>query len=213
MVEATAALRPEEFQLTISVAPTFAAKWLLPRLTSFTEVHPDIELRVLAAEGLANFESDGVDIAVRQGKPPFGPGLVVDLLFEQELVAVCSPALLDDLPQPLRPETISGRVLLNDAHDLWPEFIEQALQLPQPSAAKRVRFNQTALAIDAAIAGQGIALASRFLVSQDIAAGRLVQAVAPTMRGAQSSYVVSPRKPRNAKPTARVRDWLLQLRD
>jgi LysR family transcriptional regulator, glycine cleavage system transcriptional activator len=94
MREATAALRPETSKVTISVTPSFASKWLISRLPEFTEAHPDIELRILATESLSNFHSDGVDIAVRQARPPFGPGIVADLLFEQEVVAVCSPSLL-----------------------------------------------------------------------------------------------------------------------
>ena len=201
MTEATVRLRPEPLRLTISVTPTFASKWLIPRLPAFTGAHPDIELRIVATEGLANFQSDGVDLAVRQDRPPFGPGLVADLLFEQEVVAVCSPMLLGDPPHKLTPEDISRFTLLDDAHDLWPEFIEHALGLPLPPSFKRVSFNQTSLAIDAAIAGQGLTVASRFLVEQDLTTHRLVQAFEPTMRGSLNSYVVTLRKPRHPKPT------------
>jgi LysR family glycine cleavage system transcriptional activator len=212
IVDATGALYPEPLQLTISVTPTFASKWLIPHLPHFTEAHPDIDLRILARESLADFQSDGVDIAVRQGRPPFGAGLDADLLFEQDLVAICSPALLTHPPRPLRPDEIGRFPLLIDAHDLWPAYIEEALQQPYAAAAKRVRFNQTALAIDAAIAGQGLALASRFLVRSDLASGRLAQAFAAVMRGSADYYVVSPRKPRRPGPTAMVRTWLLQQR-
>lgn len=212
MTEATAALRPEPRHLTISVTPTFASKWLIPRLPEFTEAHPDIELRILAAESLSNFQSDGVDIAVRQGRPPFGPGLVADLLFEQEVVAVCGPALLGDPPRLPAPDALERFTLLNDAHDLWPEFIERVLGRPPPASARRVRFNQTSLAIDAAIAGQGLAVASRFLVERDLRAGRLVQVFDAAMSGPLDYYVLSPRKARHPKPTAMVRDWLLSHR-
>lgn len=71
MTEATAALRPEPLRLTISVTPTFAAKWLIPRLPAFTSQHPDIELRIVASDSLSTFQGDGVDIAVRYGRPPW----------------------------------------------------------------------------------------------------------------------------------------------
>ena len=212
LTEATTALRPEPERLTISVTPTFASKWLIPRLPGFAEAHPDIELRILAAESLSNFQSDGVDIAVRQGRPPFGPGLVADLLFEQEVVAVCSPALLGDPPRRLAPEDVDRFTLLNDAHDLWPEFFEQALGQSPSAAVKRLRFNQTSLAIDAAIAGQGLTVASRFLVEHDIREGRLVQAFVAAMQAAMNSYVVTLRKPRRPKLTDLVRGWLLAHR-
>ena len=210
--EATSALRPEPLRLTISVTPSFASKWLIPRLPRFTEAHPDIELRVLASESLANFQSDGVDIAVRQGRPPFGPGLAAELLFEQQVVAVCSPRLLPQATGLLDKDDLDRFVLLNDGHDQWPEFIERALGRSPPAAVKRVRFNQTSLAIDAAIAGQGLAMASLFLVEQDIEAGRLALAFQPTMRGALDFYVLTLRKPSHPEPTGRVRAWLLDQR-
>ena len=213
MTEATAALRPEPARLTISVTPTFAGKWLIPRLQAFRADHPDIELRIVASESLSNFQNDGVDIAVRQGRPPFGLGLVADPLFEQEIVAVGSPTLLGDRSGALPAEDIARFTLLNDAHDLWPEFIEQALGLMTPAAIQQVSFNQTSLAIDAAVAGQGLAVASRFLVEEDLRTKRLVQAFAATMRGGLDSYVVTLRKPRQPKPTDSVRRWLLAQTD
>ena len=134
---------------------------------------------------------------------------MADLLFEQELVAVCSPALLPDPPRPLATGELDRFALLHDAHDLWLEFAERALGRSLPATSKRVRFNQTSLAIDAAIAGQGLAVASGFLVEQDLAAGRLVPAFAAVMRGALDSYVVVPRRPRRPEPTGLIRSWLL----
>lgn len=212
MVEATAMLRPEPERVTISVAPTFAAKWLLPRLPDLAKAHPEIELRILATEALSNFQTDGVDIAVRQGRPPFGPGLAAELLFEQEVVAVCSPSLLGEDSGGLEGTAFERQTFLNDAHDLWPEFIERALRRTVPTSARQVRFSQTSLAIDAAAAGQGLAVASRFLVEGDLRAGRLAQACPETMRGRLDAYVVTLRKPRHPGPTSVVRDWLLRHR-
>ncbi|WP_332693631.1 LysR substrate-binding domain-containing protein, partial [Bosea sp. (in: a-proteobacteria)] len=159
IAEATATLRPEPQRLTISVTPSFASKWLIPRLPEFTAAHPQLDLRILASDGLANFQSDGVDIAVRQGRPPFGAGLVAELLFPQEVVAVCSPKLRPSAHAPLTDADPAQFVLLHDGHDLWPEFIERALARQVPAGIRSVRFNQTALALDAALAGQGLALA------------------------------------------------------
>ena len=207
--EATLLLRPEPARLTISVTPTFATKWLIPKLPEFVAHNPLVDLRILASESLSSFQSDGVDIAVRQGRAPFGPGLMVDLLFPQQIVAVCSPTLLPAGASEIAPADIRHHVLLYDAHNLWPEFMEKALGLKMTTEAKRMRFNQTGLAIDAAIAGQGIALASRFLVAADIAAGRLVQPLSAEMRGTQDFHVVMPRKQRHPEPTQAVRQWLL----
>lgn len=212
IAEATSALRPQPLQLTISVTPSFASKWLIPRLPAFTAAHPQLDLRILASDSLANFQSDGVDIAVRQGRPPFGAGLVTDLLFPQDVVAVCSPKLRAAATAALDDAELAQLVLLHDGHDLWPEFIERALARSMPPGMRSMRFNQTALALDAALAGQGLALASRFLVEPDLAAGRLVQAFTATMRGSLDFHVVSARKPRHPEPTAMVRSWLLAQR-
>ena len=209
IADATQGLRPEPARLTISVTPSFATKWLIPKLPQFVAEHPLVELRILANESLSNFQSDGVDIAVRQGRPPFGAGLVVDLLFPQQIIAICSPALLPIGTAEIPAAEIQHHVLLHDAHNLWPEFMEKAVGLKMTAELKRMRFNQTSLAIDAAIAGQGIALASRFLVAADLAAGRLVQPVSGDMRGTQDFYVVMPRKQRHPEPTQAVRQWLL----
>ena len=211
IADATAALRPEPLWMTISVTPTFASKWLVPRLPAFLAAHPMLDLRIQASESLSNFQSDAVDIAVRQGQPPFGPGLTADLLFTQEVVAVCSPSLVSGTALPLPAKAIDGFVLLHDTHDLWPQFLD-ALGTGVPAPPKGIRFNQTSLAIDAAIAGQGLALASRFLVAHDIAAGRLVQPFGHTLRGINDFYIVAPRKQRHPEATATIRDWLLAQR-
>lgn len=210
ITDATASLRPVPLRLTISVTPTFASKWLIPRLPEFMAAHPLLDLHILASEALAGFHSDGVDIAVRQGQPPFSPGLLADLLFPQEIVAVCSPALLENSAHSLTAENLGHFVLLHDTYNLWPEFIEKTMKQSVSATTKSVRFNQTSLAIDAAMAGQGLALASRFLVERDLAAGRLVSPFQATLRGPRDFYLLRPRKQRTPGPTATVRDWLLQ---
>jgi len=208
IAEATEALRPEPLHLTISVTPTFASKWLIPRLPEFTAAHPDIDLRIVASDRMANFQTDAVDLAVRLGRPPFGPGLGADLLFEQEVVAVASPLLVEKLGAPDGAESLARYPLLHDAHDFWPRYLELAFPGHVPTAAKNIRFNQTSLAIEAAIAGQGLALASLFFVEDDIASGRLVRPIAAVLAASSDFYVVSPRKPRHPAPVAAVRSWL-----
>ncbi len=209
--EATETLRPEPQHLTISVTPTFASKWLIPRLPEFTAAHPHIDLRILASDRISNFQTDAVDLAVRYGRPPFGPGLQADLLFEQVIVALGSPLLIEKLGRPEVPENLAGYALLHDAHNFWPRFLEQALGKTAPvSASKNIRFNQTALALEAARGGQGLALASEFLVEDDIAGGHLVRLFETRMRIGADFYVVAPRKPRHAASVEVVRGWLLR---
>ena len=191
--EATETLRPEPQHLTISVPPTFASKWLIPRLPDFTARHPDLDLHILATDRMSNFQADGVDLAVRYGRPPFGPGLAVELLFEQEIVAVCSPMLMAGRAVPETADELAGYTLLHDAHNFWPEFIERHFGESRQASFKGISFNQTSHAIEAAIAGQGIVLANGDFVAQDIAEGRLTRIFAGSMSGPSDFYLVWPR--------------------
>lgn len=210
LAEATQALRPEPWRLTISVTPSLATKWLIPRLPDFVAAHAETDLRILATERLSHFQADAVDLAVRLGRPPFGPGLNAELLFEDRLVAVASPHLLTRLGHPGQTDRLDGHALLHDAHEVWPAFLQRVLPQARPVAAKNIRFNQTALAIDAALAGQGLALVHPAFVAADIAAGRLVHVFPDELRTGMGFYIVFPRRPRQAEPLAQVRDWLLR---
>lgn len=209
IAEATETLKPEPKHLTISVTPTFASRWLIPRLPDFTAAHSDIDLRILATDRLSSFQTDAVDIAVRYGRPPFGSGLNVELLFEQVIVAVASPLLIEKLGPPGEADNLTRYALLHDAHNFWPQFLDRTYPNGAIASAKNIRFNQTSLAIDAAIAGQGMALASLFFVQEDIAAGRLARPFGTELRVGSDFYLVSQRKPRHPEPTADVRRWLV----
>ena len=200
---ATAALRPAPSKVTISVPPAFAAKWLLPHLSDFTRDHPGIDLRVLATEKVSSFRSDSVDLAVQQGSPPFGASLDCQLLFKQEIVAICAPGLL------ARSAQLSDHVLLHDALDLWPRFAREVLGQPLEDSAAGLRFNQTSLCIDAAIAGQGIALASRFLVARDLEEGRLVRPIRASLKAEQDFYLLAPRGDGRSDAARNVWDWIV----
>lgn len=207
--DATGALRSAPSRVTISVTPTFASKWLIPRLAEFTEALPEIDLRITATERVASFHADGIDLAVRQGRPPFGASLRSDLLFPQAVIAVCSPSLTADQALPLDAAALSRMTLLHDTHDLWPRFIETAFgrETGQP---RSLRLNQTTLSLDAALAGQGIALASRFLVQRDVDAGRLVQPIDSALEGGLDFYLLAPRQGAS-DASLHVRDWLLGM--
>jgi len=209
---ATQTLQPQATHLTISVTPTFAAKWLIPRLPDFTAENPQIELRIVATEKASNFHSDGVDLAVRQTSSSFAAGLIADFLFEQDIISVCSPAIGAKFALPLQIADLDQLILIHDSHNLWPEYLKLVFGREIPDRAKNVRLNQTSLAIDAALSGQGIALASRFLVEQDLAAGRLIQPFKQTLHAERDFYLVTPRD--NKKPAAcsQVRQWLLKWR-
>ena len=191
---ATASLRPEPGKVLVSVTPTFASRWLIPNLPAFTAAHPQIDLRILATEKVSSFHGDGIDLAIRQGQPPFGAALEATRLFRQEIVAVAAPGSLDGKAVPLAPETLANMPKLHDSHDLWPEFLK-ALNVEDRSE-RGLRLSQTTLAIDAASAGQGVALVSRFLVERALAAGHLVQVTPEVLSGKQDFYLLAERRAR-----------------
>ncbi|OQP30642.1 LysR substrate-binding domain-containing protein [Pantoea latae] len=211
--EATQMLRPAPQRVTLSVTPTFAARWILPRLPAFTAAHPDIDLRIMASERLAQFYQDGVDLAVRYGEPPFGAGLNATLLFRYELMAVASPALLARLGDPQQAGERFPYTLLHDGHNLWPPFLAHVFPQGAPATPANLRFNQTALAIDAALGEQGIALTTPRFVQNELASGRLAPAFATRLLVEAGWYLVSPRRPRQHAPLDAVRQWLLSEAD
>ncbi len=203
---ATAELKPEPDKVLISVTPTFAAKWLIPNLPHFTETHPNIDLRILATEKVSSFHSDGIDLAVRQGSPPFGASLKASLLFRQELIPVAAPKLAGGKLRPIGNEILSNVPKIHDTHDLWPKYLaEMGVQDTSP---RGLRLSQTALAVDAAIAGQGVALVSRFLVSHDLGAGRLVEVGEAWDADEQDFYLLGRRSAKNKPSVLTVMEWL-----
>ena len=149
-----------------------------------------------------------MDLAVRHGRPPFGPNLNAELLFDHVIIAVGSPLLVEKLGRPSQDGNFARYPLLHDGHDFWPQFLELVFPATPLTGAKNIRFNQTSLAIEAAIAGQGLALTSTFFVEDDLAAGRLVRVLPTELTVGTDFYVVSPRRPRHPASVAAVRSWL-----
>jgi LysR family transcriptional regulator, glycine cleavage system transcriptional activator len=205
---ATEQLKPEPGKVLVSVTPTFAAKWLIPNLPDFSAKHPDIDLRILATEKVSSFHGDGIDLAVRQGKPPFGASLDAHLLFRQEVIAVVAPSLVVGHTLPASPQVISTMPKLHDSHNLWPKFL--GLLNIEDRGGRGLRLSQTSLAVDAALFGQGVALVSRFLVAADIAAKRLIQITPQTLSGEQDFYLLATRKSKQNTAIDAVVTWLLE---
>ena len=171
-------------------APVLDQSWLVPRLADFADAHPDIELLTVANEALASFRSDGIDLAIRQGRPPFAGGLRVELLAPLELCAVCSPRLAEEIAPLVQLDDFATLPLIQDSHDLWTTLLEDAGVAVQ---RRFLQFNQTALAMDAAANGQGVALAPRLLVSIDIRQGRLVEVWRDARPDQGGYYLIHPR--------------------
>lgn len=206
------ALRPAQrgIVLTVSVSPNFANKWLVPRLGSFTEAHPDIDLRISAAVQHVDFVGGGIDVAIRHGDG-YWPQLDVTRLCAEQIFPVASPALLANGPPLDRLEDLAGHVLLHDqSRDGWSEWFGRLGVDPAGfDTARGPIFSQTSLAIDAAVAAQGIALARSALVALDLAAGRLVRPLHESVAAAFAYWIVCPKTVAKRAKITRFRDWLL----
>lgn len=174
--EATGRLALTPGRVTISVTPTVATRILIPRLTELRDALPGVELRTIADEDLPDFGRDEVDIAIGLASPPISPALEARLLIPQEVIALASPRLIEGLPLPLDDRRVRTLPLLHHCQDHWPRFLDTRDPLPGP------QFNLTTLALDAAIAGQGVVVASRAFVAAELADGRLVQVMERTLR-------------------------------
>ncbi|OWV89952.1 LysR family transcriptional regulator [Rhizobium sp. R635] len=201
LAEATGRLLDRPEMVTISATPTVATRLLIPRLAELYAALPDIDLRTVATEALADFDRDQVDIAVRLTRPPFPANLQAQLLFRQELVAVASPHLVKGLTLPLSIEELRKLPLLHDSHDHWPVFLRTREKLPGAA------FNHTTLALDAALAGQGVVLACRAFVTADLEAGRLVRVTDATATIGPDYFLVRKRSSSPRKAVDAVWDW------
>ena len=206
--EATSLLRPGRRHVTISVTPTFASKWLIPRLADFTDAYPDIDVRIVATDRISDFQADGVDVAVRLGRPPFGPDVTADLLLPHVIVAVGSPLLIEKFGHPEVVANFEHYPLLHDAHNLWPRFLENIPSLKPTPNQKAIRFNQTALAVEAAIAGQGLTLAGSLYVEDDIASGRLLQLFGTSLAADSGFFLVSQANAQSHAAISSFTSWL-----
>lgn len=210
MVErATEDLRSEMVSgpLAISVAPSFGTRWLLPRLDGFAASHPEIDLRPQITQELADFSTGTVDAAIRHGRGGWRD-MNERLLFAEELLAVVAPGLL---PPEVSPEALTSGVRLLGAtprHDEWPFwFNEMGIELPDPPTV--LEFPTLALALDAAVSGQGVALVDRRLVAADLAAGRLIAVGKRPVRQGRNLYLVHPRRDTADRKIAAFYEWLL----
>lgn len=196
--------------LVVSLPPTFAARWLIPRLERFQTRHPEVELRLLASIRVVNFDTEDVDMAVRYGHGRY-PGLHVEKLREENMLVVAHPRIAADLRTP---EDLTQATLLHYATASDPVFPDWATWLRNAGVnaetALRIReFGDISLVIEAAVSGLGVGMAWQSLVEEDIASGRLV-ALFPEQPLANAYHFVCPQQRLSLPGVAAFRDWLLE---
>jgi LysR family glycine cleavage system transcriptional activator len=194
--------------LTISVLPSIASTWLIPRLRQFQTRHPDIEVHMSASDRLVDFAREPVDAGIRYGLGQW-PGLRALRLLSAEMMPVCSPQLLEG-PNALRtPDDLAHHRLLHvlNSPDEWRMWLMAAgVQGVDPD--RGVRFDHTALAIQAALNGMGVAMGPAALVGEDLAAGRLVEPFDVELPSDSAYYFVAPETTADQFKIRAFGDWL-----
>ncbi|WP_027582135.1 transcriptional regulator GcvA [Bradyrhizobium sp. Ai1a-2] len=203
--------REDDHVLTVSTLASLAAKWLLPRLSTFQEAHPGVDVRITTSTNLVDFQRDNVDAAIRYGRGQW-QGLRADWLMADELFPVCSPSLLNG-GKPLKcPEDLRDHVLLHTSNtnsDDWRLWLTAA-GLPADLAKQPgITFDLIFMTIQAAIDGIGVAMGRTSYVKDDIAKGRLLVPFKIALPADAGFYLVSPQARADSPKLAAFRQWMV----
>ncbi len=217
---ATDQLRAETHarQLSITTTTGFASLWLIPRLRRFTALHPDIDVRISATTDALNLERSLIDLAIRYCKPESVPEGAVRL-FGEEMIPVCSRALLREKNRPLkRPQDLAHHTLLHfdyaGAEAIymdWGTWLT-ALGIGELKSAGALHFSQYEQMIQAAISGQGVALGRQPLVNDLIELGALAAPFKQTLVGSRAYFIIESRLSTGKPQVREFAQWLLAER-
>ncbi|MEK6245985.1 MAG: transcriptional regulator GcvA [Pseudomonadota bacterium] len=213
--------------LAVSVAPSFATRWLAPRLHRFVSAQPELDVRINASTRLIDPNRDELaardavagppvedaDIVVRFGTGDY-PGFRVDKLLPVAVTPMCSPRLIEGA-QPLRSAAdlkhhvlIHDNVTFDDGRQLWDAWYEAA-GLSGADTSHGLRFSHAMLALEAAAEGMGVALGMPVLAESDLAAGRLVAPLKLSLPLKFAYHIVSGEDTADRPDVAAFRNWLL----
>lgn len=200
--------------LTVSAVPSLSAEWLVPRLHRFREECPDIDVLLHPSEELVDLEHSRVDLGIRYGSGSY-PGLISERLFYDEIFPVYSPRMLKGRRPPRRPNDLRGLPLIHTewtpdtGH--WPGWADwlRAAGVAGINVNKGLRFSDGALVIQAAVGGQGVALGSKALALEHLAAGRLVRPFELSLVTDFAYYVVCAKSRAEEPDLVAFRRWVI----
>jgi LysR family transcriptional regulator, glycine cleavage system transcriptional activator len=194
--------------LTVSVSPDFAAKFLVHRLGRFSHEHPEISLRISADMHRVDFAREDVDVAVRHGDGGW-PELNAARLCAEQLFAVCAPGLVPKNAPQLSPAELAKLPLLHlDRRETWAEWFAAA-GVENADVSRGPVMNRASMLIDAAVNGQGAALARTTLAAAEILGKRLMRPVRFSLPLTKSYWIVCPKVSGGQPKIALFRDWLI----
>lgn len=194
--------------ITVALPPSIAVQWMVPRLSDFARLHPDIDVRIKAVDSEDGFLTDDVDLAIYYGKGRW-PGLVAEKLYAEYLVPVCSPSLLMGSKPLDTLDDLKNHMLLHDtSRESWKSFIRH-FNVLGVNVNHGPIFSHTMLVLQAAALGQGIALVDNALARPDIAMGRLVCPFEERMTTKQAYYIVFREAQSELGRIQTFKDWVM----
>jgi LysR family glycine cleavage system transcriptional activator len=203
---------PDNSLLSVRLAPSFAAKWLSPKLKYFWLQNPEIDLCLFHAHTAVDFDREDIDIAVTYGKGDW-TGVVSDKLFSLDFSPVCAPSFLENAKPLNDMNNLKYYTLLHDAnYECWEEWLKLASVRDTPSN-KGTIIDDTNVLIQAAVDGQGVALGSTTFVQDHLDAGRLIKPFDITLVNDFAYYIVYPKSHLKNPAVCAFRNWLLELLD
>ncbi|MGF1626599.1 MAG: LysR substrate-binding domain-containing protein, partial [Alphaproteobacteria bacterium] len=214
IAEATAAIRPDAAQaaedLTLSLLSTLAQRWLIPRLSRFQDAHPDMAIRLLTPSRPADLARDDVDLSIRCGSGRW-PGFHSDLLMRNLIGVVASPALMER--RPVRaPHDLADHVLIQiDAPPRDRDWVEwlAAAGAPDLVPRRRLSFSTSTQALEAAVAGLGVAISHTPFIVDALDAGTLVRPLDLMVPDREGDYFLLTPRHAQARKVRAFRRWLL----
>lgn len=202
-----------EINVTLSASTAFASMWMLPRIPQFREDLPDIDLRIQTSVRDLELEEEGIPLGVRGGDPANWPDYHAALLAPEVVNAVASPAFIETHGMPGTIEALAQLRLIHLEEPArvacdWKEWFESAGLAYRPQS-RPLTINDYVLVIQAALAGEGVALGWQHLIERQMASGALVPVSSHVFETGTGFYVVWPRSRELSTPSRKVRDWLL----
>ncbi|KAB2825203.1 transcriptional regulator GcvA [Aliivibrio finisterrensis] len=194
--------------LTISLPPSFAIQWLVPRLSDFNNQEPDIDVRIKAVDMDEGSLTEDVDVAIYYGRGNW-PGLRVELLYQEQLLPLCSPqVLLNEKPLATIDDLRFHTLLHDTSRKDWKLFVKQ-FELAGMNVNHGPIFSHSTMVLQAAAHGQGIALGNNVLAQPELDAGRLVAPFEEVLISKNAFYLVCSEKQADTGRIATFREWIL----
>ena len=202
--------RPRPNTLRIKLPPTFAIRWFVPRLARFHALHRSVDVQITTSHHTVNFDSEDVDVCIHWGEEPI-PGMNCRRLFGETLLPVCSPGLLEKGGAVDGPRDLRRHVLLCSMHrpDDWPIWLEAA-GIDEIDGNSGLKFENSALAYQAAVDELGIVMAQHTFVEEDLRTGRLVAPLPLRVDGPSAYYLVYPKGRRPSAALAAFEGWIIE---